>query len=195
MYERNAERAFHLVQKAAREIVPLKPGAIATLKIPPKLRLGTERARLPVRIVEVRMGCQYVLLTQYGKLTGTHAHGQLNPVTGAMADSLGVAIRAEPTSGEKSITLPKAVAAYKNHMSIGSAQKAGRKEAIAAKAAANNAAAAVEVRNSSPEYQIPRRKGAKPLLLPPLPFTTRARSNGAAAPARRAKKLTVRGRK
>ena len=77
MYERNAERAFHLVQKAAREIVPLKPGAIATLKIPPKLRLGTERARLPVRIVEVRMGCQYVLLTQYGKLTGTHAHGQI----------------------------------------------------------------------------------------------------------------------
>src|SRR2546421_13052119 len=46
-------------------------GSIATLKIPPKLRLKTEGVRLPVRVLEYKNG-QYKLQSRHGRLAGRY---------------------------------------------------------------------------------------------------------------------------
>lgn len=90
----------------------------ATPKKPPELRLKTEAAKLPVHIMEVRMGRQYVLLTQYRKLTGAHSYVQLNPVTGAMADSSGIGIPARLTSGDVTLRIRGNSASPSRHWRI-----------------------------------------------------------------------------
>jgi len=46
-------------------------GSIATLKIPPKLRLKTEGVRLPVHVLEYKNG-QYKLQSRHGRLAGRY---------------------------------------------------------------------------------------------------------------------------
>ena len=104
-------------------------GSIATLQIPPKLRLGTEPTRLPVRVIKYQNG-QYLLQCQHGRLSGRYQGGQLNSIDRSTADIIGGSIRTTPErKGGKDVTISFATAVAKeNHRgSITAAQKAGRK--------------------------------------------------------------------
>ena len=120
-------------------------GDIATLRIPPKLRLKTEAIRLLVRVLECKNG-QYKLQCRHGRLAGryqgmhippllpfpklTLLGGELNIVDNASIEILGSAICTEPEmQGNKEVTISfaNAVARENNRGSVTAAQKAGRR--------------------------------------------------------------------
>lgn len=171
-------QAQKLVSKAVEEIEPLNVGNMATLKIPTKMRLSTELARLPVSILEVRERRQYKLMTEYGRLKGLRGHGELNPIKGGMAKSMGANIPCIQHPPKPEIELSVAVLLYNGGRTISGAQKAGRKRPAAVTEAPK--AKAPRFAGLTRTTAVPRRKGAKPLVLPP-PLTTRARSRAFAA--------------
>ena len=92
-------------------------GSIATLRIPPKMRLNTESSRLPIRILKCQNG-QYTVQSQYGKLRGRYPGTELNLVPNTA--NLGARILLEEVKNSI-ITLPKAVAKANNRASINAA--------------------------------------------------------------------------
>jgi hypothetical protein len=71
-------------------------GDIATLAIPPQMRLKTESKRLPVRILSGDHG-RYKLMSQHGRIAGRWPTEDLNEVGGDLVDVLGGNI---PTEAE-----------------------------------------------------------------------------------------------
>lgn len=105
----------------------LNIGDMATRKIPPKLRLSTALARLPVRVFKVRERRQYKIITEYGRLKGLREHKELNPVKKGMAKSMGAKIACIQHPPKAEIDFSAAVSLYTGGCTISGAQKAGGK--------------------------------------------------------------------
>jgi hypothetical protein len=145
----------------------ISDGAIATLKIPIKMRLKTESERLPIRIV-LGDHRQYKLMSQHGRLVGRWPADELNEVDDSLDKHLGASIPMEPAykAGKEEVTVQLAkVVAEENHRgSITTAQKAGRATAIAGRATATGAVSEVaNVLASSPPL---RRQERTPIQRP-----------------------------
>ena len=111
-----------------RHVVDFVDGAIATLRILPKLRLKTENERLAVRILACDHG-QYKLMSQHGRISGRYPADDLNEVNKRLMETLGGDILMEPeyrASKEVIVPLSKVVAQENNRGSITNAQRAGR---------------------------------------------------------------------
>jgi hypothetical protein len=109
-------------------ITEFEDGDIATLLIPPKMRLKTESKRLPVRILLGDHG-QYKVMSRHGRISGRWPAEELNTVGDDLIELLGgnIPMEAEYKAGkEVQIQLTKAVALENNRGSITAAQKAGR---------------------------------------------------------------------
>jgi hypothetical protein len=126
------QRVTAYIKKSNTSIVKKKGGKsiqyelqeVVTLKIPPKLMVGPEVRRLPVRILEVQEK-GYRLVSQYGELTCLHSSGVLNKLASqAIYPDL-------PTTGAPKpniqITLNKAVQLINNRGPVNTLQKAGRR--------------------------------------------------------------------
>jgi hypothetical protein len=121
-------------------IVEFEDGAIATLKIPIKMRLKTESERLPVRILSGDHG-QYKLMSQHRRLVGRWPADELNEVDDSLVEHLGASIPMEPAfkaGKEVTVQLAKAVAEENHCRSITAAQKAGRATATGSVSAVSN---------------------------------------------------------
>jgi hypothetical protein len=108
-------------------IVEFEDGAIATLKIPIKMRLKTESERLLVRVLLGNHG-QYKLMSQHSRLVGRWPADELNEVDDSLIEILGAFIPMEPeykAGKEVTVQLSKAVADENHRGSITAAQKAG----------------------------------------------------------------------
>lgn len=124
----NARLYAQMIKANSGRSAIFQEGSIATLQILPKLRLGTEPTRLPVRVIEYKNG-QYKLQCRHGRLSGRYQGGQLNSVDQSTTDIFGGSIRPAPEmKGGKEVTISfaKAVANENKRGSITSAQKAGR---------------------------------------------------------------------
>jgi hypothetical protein len=101
-------------------ITEFKDGDIATLLIPPKMRLKTESKRLPVRILSGDHG-QYKVMSQHGRISGRWPAEELNKVSEDLIELLGgtIPMEAEYKAGkEVQVQLTKAVALENNQGSI-----------------------------------------------------------------------------
>ena len=110
-------------------VTEFEDGDIATLLIPPKMRLKTESKRLLVWILSGEHD-RYKVMSQHGRVSGRWPAEELNKVNDELIDLLGgnIPMEAEYKAGkEVQIQLTKAVALENNHGSITAAQKAGRK--------------------------------------------------------------------
>jgi hypothetical protein len=171
----NKKIATQMVQRSLVGQTVFENGAIATLKIPKKLRLIGESSRLPVRILQKKHHNAYVLTCQFGWLQRLFQHSELNPVPGTMADSIGSNIQV--TEGNKSITLSKAIQLLNSRGTVNAAQKAGRKAAQPAPAPA-------------PTSRAPR--APKAPLPPPLQTRSRKRALTIAETQAQAQAPTIR---
>jgi hypothetical protein len=134
-----------MIRKNSGRSKEFNDGDIATLKIPPKLRLKTEAVRLLVRVLEYKNG-QYKLQCRHGRLAGRYQGmhfplllpflklillgGELNVVDNTSVEILGSGIRMQPEkqrNKEVTISFANAVARENNQGSVSAAQKAGRK--------------------------------------------------------------------
>ena len=109
-------------------ITEFEDGDIATLLIPPKMRLKTESNRLPVRILSGDHG-QYKVMSRHGWISGRWPTEELNKVGEDLIELLGgtIPMEAEYKAGkEVQVQLTKAVALENNRGSIAAAQKAGQ---------------------------------------------------------------------
>ena len=109
-------------------ITEFEDGDIATLLIPPKMRLKTESKRLPVRILSGDHG-QYKVMSRHGRISGRWPAEEPNKVSEDLIELLGgtIPMEAEYKAGkEVQVQLTKAVALENNRGSITAAQKAGR---------------------------------------------------------------------
>jgi hypothetical protein len=134
--EYNTRRQAQMVKqsKTHGHVVEFEDGAIATLKIPIKMRLKTKSERLPVRVLSGDHG-QYKLMSQHGRLVGRWPADELNEVDDSLVEHLGASIPMEPAykaGKEVTVQLAKAVAAENHRGSITAAQKAGRATALRA---------------------------------------------------------------
>ena len=118
----NVRLQAQMIKANNGKFITFKAGAVATLRIPPKIRRNIESSRLPVRVLKAHKTGQYTLQCQYGKLKGQFTGGELNSV---YSNNLGTDISVEPL--RNSVTLAKAVAQANNRGSINAGQKAGRK--------------------------------------------------------------------
>jgi len=75
----NARLHAQMIKANSSRSAIFAEGSIATLQIPPKLRLRTEPTRLPVRVIKYQNG-QYLLQCQHGRLSGRYQGGQLNSI-------------------------------------------------------------------------------------------------------------------
>jgi hypothetical protein len=110
-------------------VTEFEDGDIATLLIPPKMRLKTESKRLLVWILSGEHD-RYKVMSQHGRVSGRWPAEELNKVADELTDLLGgnIPMEAEYKAGkEVQIQLTKAVALENNRGSITTAQKAGRK--------------------------------------------------------------------
>ena len=106
-------------------ITEFEDGDIATLLIPPKMRLKTESKRLPVRILSGDHG-QYKVMSRHGRISGRWPAEELNKVSEDLIELLGgtIPMEAEYKAGkEVQVQLTKAVALENNRGSITAAQK------------------------------------------------------------------------
>jgi len=120
---KNNARLHAQMKKGNSRAIVHEEQSIATLRIPPKNRLKTEAARLPVRILEYEHG-QYKLQSQWGRLSGRYQGGELNSITEpSTAQIFGRLIPVEPEFNrgkEVVISLAMAVAKENNWGSIAS---------------------------------------------------------------------------
>ena len=128
--EFNAHQRAQMIKQSQNNsrVVEFADGAIATLRIPPKLRLRTENERLAVRILAFDHG-QYKLMSQHGRISGRFPANDLNEVDSQLIETLGGSIPMEPEyKAGKEVVIPfsAAVARENNRGSITSAQRAGR---------------------------------------------------------------------
>jgi hypothetical protein len=110
-------------------VTEFEDGDIATLLIPPKMRLKTESKRLLVWILSGEHD-RYKVMSQHGRVSGRWPAEELNKVSDELIDLLGgnIPMEAEYKAGkEVQIQLTKAVALKNNRGSITAVQKAGRK--------------------------------------------------------------------
>ena len=129
--EHNRQTQAQMVKQsqAYGVVTEFEDGDIATLLIPPKMRLKTESKRLPVRILSGEHD-RYKVMSQHGRVSGRWPAEELNKVSDELIDLLGgnIPMEAEYKAGkEVQIQLTKAVALENNRGSITTAQKAGRK--------------------------------------------------------------------
>jgi hypothetical protein len=109
-------------------VVDFVDGAIATLRIPPKLRLRTENERLAVRVLACDHG-QYKLMSWYRRISGRYPADDLNEVNEQLIETLGGDIPIEPEyRAGKEVIVPfsRVVAQENNRGSITNAQRARR---------------------------------------------------------------------
>ena len=125
-----------MIKKNSGRSKEFNDGDIATLKIPPKLRLKTEAVRLLVQVLEYKNG-QYKLQCRHSRLAGRYQGmpfqlqlpffklillgGELNVVDNASIEILGSGIRIQPEkqrNKEVTISFAKAVARENNQGSI-----------------------------------------------------------------------------
>lgn len=94
-------QAQKIVEKSLCKQTIFDIGTIATVKIPKKRRLTSERSRLPVRILQHCPHKSYVLICQVGQLhlQRIFQHSELNALHGDMATLLGTDIAT--TMGDK----------------------------------------------------------------------------------------------
>jgi hypothetical protein len=140
--EFNARQHARMIRQSQNKsrVVEFADGAIATLRIPPKLRLRTENERLAVRILAFDHG-QYKLMSQHGRVSGRFPADDLNEVDGRLMETLGSSIPMEPeykAGKEVVVPLSTAVARENNRGSITSAQRAGRATAGSGPGPANS---------------------------------------------------------
>ena len=110
-------------------VTEFEDGDIATLLIPPKMRLKTESKRLLVWILSGEHD-RYKVMSQHGRISSRWPAKELNKVGDELIDLLGgnIPMEAEYKGGkEVQIQLTKAVALENNRGSITTAQKDGRK--------------------------------------------------------------------
>ena len=108
-------------------VTEFEDGDIATLLIPPKMRLKTESKRLLVWISSGEHD-RYKVMSQHGRVSGRWPTEELNKVGDELIDLLGgnIPMEAEYKGGkEVQIQLTKAVALENNRGSITTAQRAG----------------------------------------------------------------------
>jgi hypothetical protein len=119
------------IAKKATASTIFKASDLATLKIPPKLRLTGELLRLLVRVIwPVRGGVQYKLMSKHGELKGLFPGTELNLTDSSSETTLGSGIHIQyPKNGPKPvlIALSKAVQLENQQGTVAMAQRAGRK--------------------------------------------------------------------
>ncbi|PQE07320.1 Ribonuclease H-like domain protein [Rutstroemia sp. NJR-2017a WRK4] len=162
-----------MVKKKGGKSVQYKVQEVATLKIPPKLIVGPELRRLPVRIIEVQEK-GYRLVYQYSKLTCLQSSGVLNKLASqAIYPDL-------PTTGTPKqnirITLNKAVQLINNRGPVSTYQKAGRRGEQAKRKAYSTQAPAKRRKVGSDDNITPARAKAWADVPVNSGVTTRARA-------------------